>query len=155
MFKPCANDAFRAGAGANLPDCRAYEQATPTAKNGGDLTGDADYVRASDDGKRISFLTYQPIPGGEGAQTFTPAYLASRGEGSWSTQGMLPPQRLGVEARATAWTPDLTHVFAWGRFRGEPRTTGLFDRNTATGEVRTIVPHTEGFIEPVRAGIER
>jgi hypothetical protein len=148
VLEPCANDEFRIGAAAHLPDCRAYEQATPVAKNGGDLTGDLNSVHASDDGKRISFMTYQPIPGAEGGQTFIPLYLASRGASAWSTQGLLPPQNLGVEALVAAWTPDFTHVFEWGRFRGEPNTTGLFDRNTVTGAVRTIVPHTAGFVEP-------
>src|SRR4029077_3175168 len=33
----CPNQALRTGPGANLPDCRAYEQASPTNKHGADI----------------------------------------------------------------------------------------------------------------------
>jgi hypothetical protein len=154
-FGPCANDAFRgASPSGALPDCRAYEQATPVEKNSGDLTGYSDfsYDNASVSGDRISFEAYAPIPGAEGAQTFTPLYLAGRGSNGWSTQGLLPPQSLADEGRVLSWTPDFSHVFEFARLLGDPNETALLDRNTLTGAVSTIVPHTAGFLEPSVSG---
>jgi hypothetical protein len=152
-FGSCANDGFRGSSPSGaLPDCRAYEQASPADKNGGDLTGEIEYNHASVSGDRISFEAYAPIPGGEGAQTFTPAFLGSRDAGDWSTQGLLPPQSIADEGRLTSWTPDFTHVYTWGRQLGDPNQTGLLDRDTAAGSVRPIVPHRAGFIEPVVPG---
>jgi sugar lactone lactonase YvrE len=152
IFKPCANDAFRSGPGANLPDCRAYEQASPVDKNGGDLTGTIFSSKASVNGDRVSFGASVPIPGGEGAQTFTPPYLASRGSDGWSTQGLLPPQSAGQRALVAGWTADFSHVFAWATKLGVVRETTLLDRATGGGPLSAIVPHTAGFNQPQIAG---
>jgi hypothetical protein len=152
-FGSCSNDAFRGSSPSGaLPDCRAYEQASPVDKNGGDLTGTIDYDHASASGDKISFEAYAPIPGAEGAQTFTPVYLGSRGAGGWSTQGLLPPQSIADEGRLTSWTPDFTHVFEWARLLGDPSKAALLDRNTLSGSVETIVPHRVGFLEPTVPG---
>src|SRR5262249_44787814 len=90
-FEPCEHDAFRTGLpSAALPDCRAYEQATPVEKDAGDAVGDLFYSRSSLSGDAISFLTLSGMPGAKGAQDFPP-YLASRGPEGWSSNGLLPP----------------------------------------------------------------
>ncbi|HEY2335162.1 MAG TPA: hypothetical protein VGH58_09170 [Solirubrobacterales bacterium] len=152
VFEPCSNDAYRSGAGAALPDCRAYEQASPVDKNFGDVTGSIEQTRASVEGNRVSFAATSPIPGGEGSGTFDPLYLATRGPNGWSTQGMLPPEREGGVARVSSWTPDFAHVFSWARALTQPERTTLLERSTISSSLTTIVPHTAGFSEPAVAG---
>lgn len=152
-FGTCPNDAFRGSSPSGaLPDCRAYEQASPVNKNSGEVTGDQDYVHTSLNGDRISFNAYAPIPGGEAASEFTPAYLAIRGGDGWTTRGLMPPAALATEGHVSAWTPDFAHVFAWARLLGNPSKTALYDRDPLTGSLGTIVPHTAGVTEPVVPG---
>jgi hypothetical protein len=144
VFKPCANDALRTGPAANLPDCRAYEQASPLNKNGGDVTGTFLASRAASGGSRVSFVASAPLPGAEGAQNFFPQYLASRGANGWSTHGLLPPQSEGQEALAPGWNSDLSHVYSWAEKLGEPGETAFLDRDTSTGSITTMIPHFPG-----------
>jgi hypothetical protein len=157
VFKPCSNDAFRAGQpSAQLPDCRAYEQASPVDKNGGDVTGTVITARASVDGERVSFVSATPIPGGEGAANYAPMFLASRGPSGWSTQGLLPPQSDGIKAVVVGWNPDFSQVISRAAkyAAGEAQTT-LLERSTSTpGAPTAIVPRSAatGYFEPHVAG---
>ncbi len=101
-----------------LPDDRAYEQVSPTAKNGANLQGAINSVQAALDGERITFLSEAGIPGGEGAQQF-PTFMASRSPGGWSTQGLLPPASYGPRAVVLGWNEDLgdTYDFATQAFK--------------------------------------
>jgi hypothetical protein len=110
-FGPCANDQLRTGAGSRLPDCRAYEQATPVAKNGGDALGATDFVQASAAGDAITYVVMGGIPGGVGSQDF-PAYISRRGASNWATAGLLPPAGAGERARVRAFAPDLSLTFS-------------------------------------------
>jgi hypothetical protein len=158
-FGPCPNDALRSGQpSAALPDCRAYEQASPVDKNGGDVTGTVSYAKTSPDGNRVSFLATSPIPGAEGAAELFPPYLASRGPGGWSTQGLFPPQREGQYAFVDSWTPDFSTTYSWARRVverngiGEPFQTTLLARSSDGEGLQTIVPHTQGFSTPTVPG---
>ena len=118
VFGPCPNDPFRIGAlappghpSATLPDCRAYEQASPVDKNGTNAEGVLGLVRAAPDGSAATFLSVFGVPGAVGAQTRS-TFLARRGEEGWSTRGMLPPQSLGDEAKVTGWLPGLEIGYA-------------------------------------------
>jgi NHL repeat len=97
-----ANQAFRGGASAFLPDCRAYEMVSPVDKNGGDIVresgGSKDpgtYAQASTDGNRITYTSLSSFAGQPNSFNFN-QYLASRhergeaGEG-WSSQGLHTP----------------------------------------------------------------
>jgi Low-density lipoprotein receptor repeat class B len=110
-FRPCSNDALRTGLGARLPDCRAYEQASPVDKTGNDVTGKPDYVQASGSGDAISFIVMGGVPGGTGSQDF-PTYVARRGTSDWTIGGMLPPASMGEKSKVRGWTPDLSLTFA-------------------------------------------
>jgi hypothetical protein len=88
----CPNEQLRAqeGAALGLPDCRAYEQVSPVAKNFADAAGISGLVQSSPSGQGVTFFSLTPFPGVLSAAS-TPLYLSSRGAGGWSTQGLAPP----------------------------------------------------------------
>jgi len=102
IFGSCPNSAFRLGLGAELPDCRAYEQATPTDKNGLDVQGFADFLRGSSDSDepRTSFIDVSGsgIPAGNGGRQDLTPLLSSKGADSWSTQRLFPPESVASRA---------------------------------------------------------
>lgn len=117
----CANDPFRGGGSALLPDCRAYELVSPVDKNGADIVTQADdggsyvYVQARPDGDRLAYGSKSPTFGEDPANSFVVnQYLADRGAGGWSSEGIHPPflgRRIGIGVGANrdfmAFTPDL------------------------------------------------
>ncbi len=139
----CANAQFRIGPGTTLPDCRAYEQATPTNKNGNNpISGIQDFVEASESGDAITFLVPGGIPGGVGAQNY-PSYLAQRGNGAWSSAGIFPPAAYGQGGAVEGWTRDLKTVFSTALFFGSSGASRIFlARSSADGSHETIVPYT-------------
>jgi hypothetical protein len=92
----CPNDAFRSGAAASLPDCRAYEMVSPVDKNGGDLVHPFEaWVQVSNDGDKITYSA-APAFGDVVASVNENQYLASRRERGqpnegWSNHGIHPP----------------------------------------------------------------
>jgi hypothetical protein len=104
-FTGCPNEPFRVGFGAFLPDCRAYEQVTPTDKNGVGAEGLADWLVASPDpnAPRAGFIntaaTGIPVAGEGGRQEFTPIVSSLEGS-SWVTRRSFPPE--SAQARS-AW----------------------------------------------------
>lgn len=156
----CANEAFRPSAeaavqmglaypGAELPDCRAFEQATPIDKNTGDAMATAPWAKAATQGGGITFISTSGIPGGVGAQEF-PGYLAGRGGSEWATRGMLPPAIEGQQARVLGWTPDFSEVFSKARKLGEPSETELLAIPGNGGTPTVPVDYTSGF-DPIFA----
>jgi len=148
VFDPCPNDAFRTGAlspltrpSAKLPDCRAFEQASPVAKNGLDATGTYLTVKASPDGEAVSFATVTGIPDSTGTQN-PPLHLARRGATDWFTTGLMPPQLYGQIAGVAGWTPDFSHVFSEvTRFGfGEPANSAFLDVAPG-GPVTELLPY--------------
>jgi len=122
---------------AGLPDGRAYEQTSPTEKNGASIQGEINAVQASNDGNRITFASYAGIPGGDGQQTFA-SYMASRaanGSG-WSTRGMLPPASAGPVANIFGWDEDLANVYDFAS--GPEESTKLLARSSADGSLSEV-----------------
>ena len=151
VFGPCPNDAFRGGAlsppshpAAALPDCRAYEQASPIEKNGLDVKGWVRFDKASPDGNRVSFIAADPLPGGQGAQDL-PLQLASRDDGGWSTQSLLPPATLGPSANILGWTPDFEQSFAVVARFDRVGGTSLYSRSGSDGALSPIVGLGQGL----------
>jgi virginiamycin B lyase len=142
LFDPCANDPLRSGPSANLPDCRAFEQASPVDKNGGSIQGLVLSSRTAEDGSTISFESTTGVPGGSGSQSY-PTYMAKRGPGGWATTGLLPSPSNGQAAFVRGWTPDFATVFDQAEFLNQGSQGSAFlARSTADGTETAIVPHT-------------
>jgi hypothetical protein len=88
----CSNEQLREqdGYALALPDCRAYEQASPVDKNFTDALGEADAVQSSPSGEGVTFFSAAPFPEVLSA-TGHSLYLSTRAGGEWSTQGLVPP----------------------------------------------------------------
>jgi hypothetical protein len=90
----CPNESIRLSQnpyGAQLPNCRAYEQVSPVEKNLSDAIGHTGLTQVSPNGERVTFGSVGPFPNIPGSSAF-PTYLAVRAaDGSgWITQGLLP-----------------------------------------------------------------
>jgi hypothetical protein len=105
----CPNAAARHGAGALLPDCRAYEQATPVDKGGAGLVDFQGFSQASPSGDAITFLQDSGISGAASEQSF-PVFVSRRVGGAWATKGGMPARGAGVYQNVLGWTPDLSEV---------------------------------------------
>jgi hypothetical protein len=103
----CPNQVFRTGVGANLPDCRAYEQATPTDKNGGNVARDINRVQASSAGDRITYVLTGGLPS-TGGSALLPTYVASREAGAWGSNGLQPLAEPGGLAVSMGWNEEIT-----------------------------------------------
>jgi hypothetical protein len=141
----CSNEAFRSNFSALLPDCRAYEQATPTDKNGGGPESVPGVFQATEEPGGITFYSQGGIPGGVGAQDY-PSFVSTRGEGAWNTQGLLPPATLGHRGEYLGLTPggrySITEATQYDPASDE-YATGLFERDLKSGQMTTIVPYND------------
>ncbi len=137
----CPNESLRSAPSLNLPDCRAYEQASPTNKNGLDITGIYPVVKSSPGGDRVSFAATNGLPGGTGAQE-VPLYLATRGATNWTTQGILAPESTGPNGHVIGWTPDFSQVFDRAQTLDGPPTAALLSRSSLDGSLTTILPYS-------------
>ncbi|HWX45678.1 MAG TPA: hypothetical protein VNY52_10205 [Solirubrobacteraceae bacterium] len=133
--------------GAQLPDCRAYEQVSPVEKNLSDAIGHADLTQVSPDGERVTFGSIPPFPGIPGASEY-PTYLSTRApDGSgWSTQGLLPASKgpqgeePGTNTVLSGLTEDLSHVV----LRAGPNG---YLYNADNGQLSSFPSAEEGFVD--------
>jgi hypothetical protein len=105
----CPNEGVRTGLSASLPDCRAYEMVSPLDKNGHDVyAGYPNQVRgqAVVAGNTVAYVANGPFPGSASGVNAPADYFATRDEGGWSTQSLIPPQAFSYAAGT------LTPVFA-------------------------------------------
>lgn len=121
---PCPeNQAFRAGAGSYLPDCRAYEMVSPVNKNGADISvlentsGEPLALnQAASDGEKLTFSAYRAFGEVESSPA-TSQYLARREAGiGWAVKGISPKREgpsvytqglEGIDSQYKAFSDDL------------------------------------------------
>jgi hypothetical protein len=106
-----ANEAFRIGPGAKLPDCRAYELVSPLDKSNGDalLTPGlfTDFNLSSRAGDRFTYSSATPFAEPESAP-YVSQYLSSRDPSTgWRSAAISPPR----SAPALALGPSLGKEF--------------------------------------------
>jgi hypothetical protein len=123
-----------------LPDGRAYEQASPVDKDGGDAQGLEATVKATPNGDGISFGSDFGIPGGKGFGTL-PAFLASRGTSNWSSTGILPPPSVGDRTAIIGWSPDYSRVYSRATKLQTPRLEALVEQSSKGGPITVIAPY--------------
>jgi hypothetical protein len=132
------------GYALGLPDCRAYEQVSPVAKNGADAFGEADTVKASRSGGAVTFWSMSPFLGEPGSHivSLETPHLSSRlvDSHNWSTQGLLPATDvqnavvIGGSSEDLARTIEMSGepALAEGAAKG-PEVRNAYVRDNATG----------------------
>ena len=133
----CPNAQLRYGYGAQLPDCRAYEQVTPVDKDGTSINGAFNLQEASTSGNAFMFYGGTGVPGADGAANYT-EFEASRSAGGWASQGVLPPEVTAPIASVLGWTPDLASVIDSANRPGTG--TSLLVRDEPSAATTTVVP---------------
>ncbi|HEX4561596.1 MAG TPA: fibronectin type III domain-containing protein, partial [Gemmatimonadales bacterium] len=111
----CPNRARRTGPSANLPDCRAYEQVTPSEK--GAATDILQYghrgtfVTIGEDGEHL-LMQVPGVQWGPSPDPVASTYVFARGEGGWGTTSARPPSEVeGVSYLDVAlFNGDLTQL---------------------------------------------
>ncbi len=130
----CPNQAFRTGPGADLPNCRAYEQATAVDKHGANAEGTYTLVEASVAGDRVTFAAFGGQPSSGGSSRPYP-FVASRGSAAWSTNGFLPLTDPGFAVSLAGWSDDLSvSISSGGSNSGE----AIYLGDTAAGTWQAI-----------------
>jgi hypothetical protein len=151
---PCANDAFRDGAGTNLRDCRGYELVSPIDKAGGDVQARLNIVpfearqdQASIAGDEVTFSAYRPFEDSQSAP-FSSQYLTRRtATGGWETEAISPPQDgegfvsplLAIDNLYRAFSPDLSQGWLYTYTEpvlglgGVPKHPNIYRRDNSTG----------------------
>lgn len=89
---PCSNATFLTGSSASLPDCRAYEQLSPTNKGGfAAYPTQATPAQVSASGSGLAYLNYAAFPGALGNTALFAAHLGSRTPSGWQNTELTPP----------------------------------------------------------------
>jgi WD40 repeat protein len=97
----CANQVFRIGLSARLPDCRAYEMVSPVDKGGGPIDttwaeiGHGAFDQAAIDGSKITYSSATSF-GDAASSRISNQYLSTRGAAGWSTHGISSPLQKSV-----------------------------------------------------------
>ena len=136
-----ANEAYRSGPSAALPDCRAYEMVSPTDKGGGDIVnlenvtvGVPDALKqAAVSGEKLAYATYKSF-GDAASAPYVSEYVAARRPAGWRSHAVSPPHNrpLGGATAQTypeflAFSPDLCQAWVY------PRTESLLSPDAVPG----------------------
>ncbi len=118
--EPCPNQALRTGPSAKLPACRAYEQVTPSDKEGAmDLftrgtAGEQQYALVGDDGEHVMLRTVTNAIGANAAAFLDSYFFSRNGDGAWQMTSLTPQPEAGFDSYvlglAGLFNSDLTAV---------------------------------------------
>lgn len=170
---PCPNAEYRKGVSALLPDCRAYEQVSPTDKNGFDVESIGEYG-----GTRrgtVSWGAAGPATANGDAAAFTSPgafasspfggvgrlqYLARRDGRNWHTRGITPrptPSFVAVDVERFNLDMSKSLVQTNGALTADP-IVGLgnyYLRDNETGSIDLLARVLEGGTFGTIAGVSR
>jgi hypothetical protein len=107
----CGNATFRLGLSAALPDCRAYEWATP-GLNGTNTITSGYPIQALTDGSALAYVTFD-APDDAQASTINQPVVSRKGPNGWSTRSLgaispEPSEAFGATAGDGLLSPDFT-----------------------------------------------
>ena len=109
----CPNQALRTGAGADLPDCRAYEQASLVDKHGSHAFSSYQFSAAAADGNGVTYAVISGL-GISGGSTSPYPVIARRGADGWTSHGVTPVLPPGLGATGfLGWNSDLTTTVSY------------------------------------------
>jgi NHL repeat len=94
-----ANEAFRTGTSALLPDCRAYEMVSPLDKENADIKAltqiqsslPAVLSQSATSGEKLAYGSYRSF-GDSPSASYTSQYIAARGADGWQSHAITPPR---------------------------------------------------------------
>ena len=151
----CGNEAVRAEQHAQaLPECRAWEMASPLDKNGGNITSEGSNVIAATDGSAVSFVSRAGFADTIGAGPLgLTQYVARRGGSGWTTHGISPIPNPGalqifLGDEAGVFSPDLSKAVFFGEdlpglTDDIPNLANIYQGNTITDDLRTVTLATQ------------
>jgi hypothetical protein len=112
----CPNEPLRSGPSASLPDCRAYEQVTPSEKAGSQDTFKygvtANYVAIGEDGEHLFFTAPGVHWGSVQQDPLNSNYVFSRGAGGWqmTSAALAPKGGVADTYQPNLFSADLTQL---------------------------------------------
>jgi hypothetical protein len=136
----------------SLPDGRAYEQVSPTAKNNLDALGSGEYMAMqaspSSSAPAFAFFSVEPFPVAVGTSILYTEYLSTRSSSpaaAWATQSVQAPTEplVGESNEASGFTEDLAKaiVAVTGPPLSPPGVTNAYVRDNATGSYQLLAPN--------------
>jgi hypothetical protein len=135
----CSNESLREreAYATLLPDCRAYEQVSPVAKNLTDAVGGTGIVQAAPSGGAVTFFSVASFRETAGFAKQLPTYLGTRSSGDeWVTDGVVPPAFAGSDGQVIGLSEDLARTILLAEESSGGRNAYIVD--DATGSYRLL-----------------